>query len=183
RFHEASLGNLHLLGRLELDHADGRRTLIIHGDCFDGAVACPAWLHAVGGWLYDRILGTGSVINALRRCCGRPPVSLATMIKKNLSMAQRYIERFRGAAVDAARKGGFATVITGHIHQPETTLIEGITYLNSGDWVEHCTALEFDDGEWSLHWHQLSDGQAESEDEELPALNPAMLAGLGVRAA
>lgn len=166
RFHGTSLGNVHIRGRLELDHNDGSRTLVVHGDCFDGAVACPAWLHGFGGWLYERSMGMGTMINSLRSWVGKPPISLATSIKNNLGMAQRYIERFRMAAVESARKGGFDRIITGHIHQPDISEHDGISYLNSGDWVEHCTALEYQDGAWQLHWHQRDEQAAASEEED-----------------
>ena len=167
RFHGTSLGNLHVLGRLELDLEGGDRALIVHGDCFDGAVSCPTWLYNIGGWLYERIMGMGSVINKLRSWFGAKPVSIATMIKNNMGMAQRYIERFRNAAVEAARRGEFSHVITGHIHQPKIETMEnGVVYLNSGDWVEHCTALEYQNGNWNLHRHEMIESEPENNEEE-----------------
>ena len=166
RFHGSNLGNLHVLGRLELELEGGGRALIVHGDCFDGAVSCPGWLYRIGGWSYERIMGACNVLNTFRGWFGAKPISIAMMIKNNVGMAQRYIERFRNAALDAARRGNFTHVITGHIHQPHLeTMEDGVVYLNSGDWVEHCTALECRNGEWTLHEHELTDHEL-TEDEE-----------------
>lgn len=157
KFHGISIGNVHIRDRLELCDDQNRRTLVVHGDCFDGRVACPRWLHALGGWSYERAMGLSHLLNIYRRWRGRPPLSLASVIKNNVSLARNYIERFRATAVGVAAKEDFDTIITGHIHQPDSCHIGDVHYLNSGDWVENCTALEYHQGGWHLHHHPQHD--------------------------
>jgi UDP-2,3-diacylglucosamine pyrophosphatase LpxH len=160
-----SLGGVHLVDRLELTYGD-KRALVIHGDCFDGHIQVPGWVKKLGGWIYDLIMKGNNLVNRMRGWFGKAPVSLATLIKNNVGMAQKYIERFRTSSVDAAKRGRFDAVICGHIHEADNQVIDGILYLNSGDWVEHCTSLEYADGEWQVvHCRDLDYGDDHDEED------------------
>lgn len=150
--------------------ADGRRFLVLHGDEFDGVVIHARWLAFLGDWSYRTVLMLNTLLNRSRRRLGFGYWSLSAYLKGKVKRALQFIENFEGAVAGEARRRGVDGVICGHIHKPEMRLIDGITYINDGDWVESCTALvEHSDGrlellEWAKlrHWsvidrsHQIS---------------------------
>jgi UDP-2,3-diacylglucosamine pyrophosphatase LpxH len=148
-----ALGQLQLEDRLELNLA-GRPTFFVHGDAFDALLSTPRWLATAGSWSYDALVTAGIGLNHLRGCLGRPPVSLAQTFKRNLPAAQRHIDRFRHAVAAAGAERGCSTVVCGHIHVADqrdiATPAGEILYLNAGDWVDSCTALECHGGIWQV---------------------------------
>lgn len=135
--------------------ADGRRLLVTHGDEFDGDVQVPNWLHLLGDRLHAVLLKANRGCNGMRQLMGLPYWSLAGAIKRRLGSAQRYIDRYRQAALREVGKQQLAGIISGHIHQADMVMTETGLYLNTGDWVEHCTALiEDTQGRLSLVNHQ-----------------------------
>jgi UDP-2,3-diacylglucosamine pyrophosphatase LpxH len=136
--------------------ADGKRLLVVHGDEFDGAVRFSPVLRVTGSALYSLILLAARAVTAVRRGMGLPHWSLASWLKSRVGKACEYVERFERAAATEARARGLDGVVCGHIHRPNMTKIEGVLYLNDGDWVEHCTALvESYSGEMHV-WHRRS---------------------------
>jgi UDP-2,3-diacylglucosamine pyrophosphatase LpxH len=152
------LAGIRLRDRLELLDDEGRRTLVVHGDCFDAELACPRWLRVLGGWVYDALTGVGSLFNSLRGLVGLSPISLPRLAKGLAgSVSGSYVRRFESTAVARARRDGYRGIICGHIHEPACRMDDGVQYLNSGDWVEHGTALEYDGKNWSLMaWSDLA---------------------------
>ena len=148
-----NFGQLHLVDRLEWT-IDGRRTLIVHGDECDSHFDHMRWLAAIGSWSYDRIEQLGNLLNGALRLAGRRPISLTNAVKRNIAQATDYIDRFEFACAQLAARGGFDAIICGHIHQPANRRIsvddDRPLYLNSGDWVENCTALEYAHGRWTV---------------------------------
>jgi UDP-2,3-diacylglucosamine pyrophosphatase LpxH len=138
--------------------ADGKRYLVLHGDDFDGAVKFSGLLKDVGEWFYDVMLWLGRGVQAVRRRFGFGHWSLATWVKQRIPDARLYIERFEHAAAHAALKHGLDGVICGHIHRPGIREVDGVSYCNDGDWVEHCSALVEDrNGRLAiLHWADLA---------------------------
>ncbi len=137
--------------------ADGRKMLVLHGDRFDGVIACAKWLAYVGDSLYTMILKFNQVYNAWRARAGLPYWSLSQYLKLKVKNAVSYITSFEKALAAEARKQGVDGVICGHIHKPEIRDIDGILYCNDGDWVESLSALveEFS-GELKLvDWHEV----------------------------
>jgi UDP-2,3-diacylglucosamine pyrophosphatase LpxH len=134
--------------------ADGRRLLVLHGDQFDGAVALAPWLSRLGAGIYEFALRLNRPVNRLRRAVGRPYWSLARFLKENTKRAVLYIAHFEEAVARRAREAGADGIVCGHIHKPEMRVIDGVEYLNCGDWVESCTALvEHLDGRLELlYW-------------------------------
>ena len=137
--------------------ADGRRFLVTHGDAFDGVVQHAKWLAFLGDWSYRALIRLNTVFNQGRRLFGLPYWSLSAFLKTKVKNALQFIENFEQAVADEARRRGCDGVICGHIHKAEMRDIDGITYINDGDWVESCTALvEHPDGKLEiLEWAKL----------------------------
>ncbi len=131
--------------------ADGRRFLVMHGDEFDGVIRYAKFLAYLGDWAYDLALYLNRLFNAVRRRLGYPYWSLSQWLKRQVKEAVKAIDRFEGALAGEARRRGLQGVICGHIHHAEMRPVNGVLYMNSGDWVESCTALvEHADGRFEL---------------------------------
>ncbi|MCE2859854.1 MAG: UDP-2,3-diacylglucosamine diphosphatase [Oxalobacteraceae bacterium] len=145
--------------RDELIHtcANGKRMLVLHGDRFDGVIACAKWLAYVGDSLYTMILKFNQYLNAWRARSGLPYWSLSQYLKLKVKNAVSYITSFETALAEEAKKQGVDGVICGHIHKAEIREINGILYCNDGDWVESLSALVEDaSGELRLiDWHEV----------------------------
>lgn len=153
RYSALALGSINLVDRLELV-LDGKRHWFLHGDAFDlslGTSRLIGWLGTLG---YDAAVTLGVGLNAVSRCFGLRQVSLAELCKSKVPAARRHIARFEDCCVRAAAARGHDVVVVGHIHVPRqrSVLVEGraVTYLNSGDWVDSLSALEYADGVWRL---------------------------------
>jgi UDP-2,3-diacylglucosamine pyrophosphatase LpxH len=126
--------------------ADGRQFLVLHGDRFDGVIACAKWLAHLGDWAYTLALQLNEMCSAVRRGLGLPYWSLSAYLKQKVKNAVEYVCRFQDAVAHEARARGFDGVVCGHIHHAAVEEIGGVLYLNDGDWVESCTALVEDAG-------------------------------------
>lgn len=149
-------GNLEIRRRCRHLAADGRKYLVTHGDDYDGNVRFSLPLKLVGFVAYSGIMFMNRAICAVRNRMGYDYWSLATFLKEKSSSALKYVERFREAAAHDAREYGLDGVICGHIHRAEVTDVDGVRYLNDGDWVESCSVLvEHHDGRMELlNWSQ-----------------------------
>jgi UDP-2,3-diacylglucosamine pyrophosphatase LpxH len=149
-------------GGIEIRHdivhtaADGRRYLVMHGDEFDVVVRYAKWLAFLGDRSYEFALWCNHPLNWLRRRCGFGYWSLSQYLKLRVKSAVSFIGEFEHALAEEARRRDVDGVICGHIHHAADRLIEGVRYLNCGDWVESCTALAEDDrGRIRLiRWHE-----------------------------
>ena len=152
--------------------ADGKRYLVLHGDEFDGVTRHARWLAFLGDWAYRGVLGLNTVFNKARRRLGFGYWSLSAYLKVKVKNALQFIENFEQAVADEARRRGVDGVICGHIHKAEMREIDGVTYVNDGDWVESCTALveHFDGRLEILEWAKL---RSWSVIDRLHALAPA----------
>jgi UDP-2,3-diacylglucosamine pyrophosphatase LpxH len=121
--------------------ADGRRFLVIHGDQFDGIVRYAKWLAFLGDRAYNLTLAANHWFNHARQKLGYDYWSLSAYLKQRVKDAVKYIDDYKTAVADEARRRGVDGVICGHIHKAEMRCIDGILYCNDGDWVESCTAL------------------------------------------
>ena len=155
--------------------ADGRRLWVTHGDDFDGVIQCARWLAHLGDTLYEFILRLNRPLNALRSRAGLPPWSLSRWLKFKVKRAVSYIGQFEVAVAREAKRRGADGVVCGHIHHAEMRTIEGVLYLNDGDWVESLTALvEHPSGkleiiEWPLREAYRRAAVAESPGEAIAA--------------
>jgi len=131
--------------------AAGRRLLIMHGDEFDSVVRYAKFLAVLGDWAYTTALVVNRWFNAVRRRLGYPYWSLSAWLKRQVKEAVKAVDRFEIALANEARRRGYDGVVCGHIHHAEMRDVNGILYINDGDWVESCTALvEHHDGRLEL---------------------------------
>ena len=134
--------------------AAGRRFLIMHGDEFDVVVRYARWLAFLGDRSYEFALWCNHPINWMRRRFGFGYWSLSAYLKLRVKSAVNFIGEFEHAIAQEARRRNADGVICGHIHHAADRMIEGIRYVNCGDWVESCTAIAEDHaGQLRLiHW-------------------------------
>ncbi len=149
--------------------ADGRRYLVIHGDQFDVVVRHAKWLAFLGDWAYTTALVVNTWVNVIRRRLGLTYWSLSAWAKLKVKNAVNFIGKFEDALSSEARRNGVDGVICGHIHHATIHDRFGIRYINTGDWVESCTAIvETHDGRFELiRWTSRATGR--SGQSRLPA--------------
>ncbi|MCW5300274.1 UDP-2,3-diacylglucosamine diphosphatase [Herbaspirillum lusitanum] len=145
QFIDLDFGGIKIRDELVHTTANGKRMLVIHGDRFDGVIACAKWLAYVGDNLYTMILKFNQWFNSWRARAGLPYWSLSQYLKGKVKNAVNYITSFEDALAAEASKKGLDGVICGHIHKPEIRDINGIKYCNDGDWVESLSALVEDE--------------------------------------
>ncbi len=138
--------------------ADGRRLLVIHGDEFDSVVRYARVLAILGDHAYTASLVVNRWFNVGRRWLGYPYWSLSAWAKRQVKEAVKAIDRFENALTGEAARRGFDGVVCGHIHHAEMREVNGVLYINDGDWVESCTAVvEHHDGRLELiDWAALN---------------------------
>jgi UDP-2,3-diacylglucosamine pyrophosphatase LpxH len=151
------------------------RYLVLHGDVFDTSMKQSKWIVKLGGFGYDLLIRINSVVNWCSERMGRGRVSLSKKVKDSVKGVISYINNFEETIADIAITKGYRYVICGHIHQPkiqEMSTKEGsVHYLNSGDWVENGTALEYVNGEWTLYIHEQKKTKRERNSNEKSHLN------------
>jgi UDP-2,3-diacylglucosamine pyrophosphatase LpxH len=162
--------------------ADGKKILLLHGDKFDTVVRNVKWLALLGDWAYDFAIWLNRHIAYVRRYLGLPYWSFSQWSKDKVKRAVSFISAFEDAVVADARRRKVDCVMCGHIHKPVVRDVGGITYINTGDWVESCSAVvEHFDGRLELiHWQDAANaefrkikGKTRKDGEEIPALRPA----------
>ena len=154
KFRGFHIGGLTILNKLilELDH---KKAWIFHGDIFDVTMKHSKWLAKLGGIGYDALIIINTFINSISMFFGYGKLSISKKIKNSVKSAVKFINNFEETASEIAIENGYDYVVCGHIHQPEMREIsnsKGKTmYLNSGDWIENLTALEYQNKKWSLY--------------------------------
>ena len=148
------------LGSFKIDNKvvlrlNGRRAWVFHGDVFDVTMQYSKWLAKLGAVGYDTLIVINTFVNWCLQKVGREKISLSRRVKDSVKSAVKFINKFESTAAEIAISNGYDYVICGHIHQPEIRKIEtekgSVMYLNSGDWVENLTALEFEGNSWSIY--------------------------------
>jgi UDP-2,3-diacylglucosamine pyrophosphatase LpxH len=155
RYSEIELGNFKLTDKVVLD-IDGKKTWIFHGDVFDRTTKGSAKIIAkLGGHGYDILILINRFINFFFKIFGREKFSLSKKVKGGVKKAVSFINNFEQTAVELAIQENYDTVICGHIHQPQqreiTTKNGTVNYLNSGDWIENLTSLEYNNKDWKIY--------------------------------
>ncbi|MFO8029284.1 MAG: UDP-2,3-diacylglucosamine diphosphatase [Cyclonatronaceae bacterium] len=147
------LGNFHLVDKLVLN-INGSKAWIFHGDVFDVTMKYSKWVAKLGGKGYNLLILLNKMINYASVRAGKGRMSFSRRIKNSVKTAVKFISNFEQTATDLAIENGYHYVICGHIHRPNIKEFRtdkgSVTYLNSGDWVENLTALEYVNGNWSL---------------------------------
>lgn len=157
-FFGSHFGGVEVRDRDMHETADGRTLLIIHGDQFDVVVRHAKWLAHLGDWAYVTALAINTWVNRIRRTIGLPYWSLSKWAKMKVKDAVNFIGEFERALAREANEVGADGVVCGHIHHAVIAEREGIQYINTGDWVESCTAIvEAHDGTLSLiDWAEVN---------------------------
>ena len=152
RYTDLQLGNLQLTDKLviEIDH---KMTWIFHGDVFDNTTKGGAKFWAkMGSNGYAMLLGFNRFINRCMKLLGREPVSLSKRVMRQVNKSFVKINEFETMIAELAVEKKYDYVICGHIHQPQKRKIDtdkgSVVYLNSGDWIEHLTSLEYYNNDW-----------------------------------
>jgi UDP-2,3-diacylglucosamine pyrophosphatase LpxH len=169
-----SFGLIEIHNQIEHIGADGKHYLVVHGDMFDGITRLAPWLSFLGDKAYDFILSLNNKFNWIRRRMGFGYFSLSKYLKHRVKKAVDFIFKFEENLAKYCKKRGFDGVICGHIHHAEIKEIDGVVYMNDGDWVESCTALvEHHSGRWEIvTWIKESDNvdnDIDSSTHEQPA--------------
>lgn len=155
KFTGFKIGSLEIVNKVVLK-LNGKRAWVFHGDVFDVTMQHSKWLAKLGAKGYDALILINRFSNYISEKLGRGKLSLSKKIKNSVKSAVKFINDFEDVAADIAISNGYDYVICGHIHQPEIktiTKMDGeVQYLNSGDWVENLTSLEYNEGEWKLYY-------------------------------
>lgn len=157
RYSETSLGNF-ILADKYLMEIDGKTIWVFHGDVFDNTTKGSAKILAkLGGKGYDLLILLNSFINFISKLFGGEKLSFSKKIKNGVKKAITYINNFENTVAELAIEKKYDYVICGHIHQPEKRIIETengkVIYLNSGDWIENLSALEYNNKEWNIYYY------------------------------
>lgn len=169
KFVDFKMGNFSIKNKVVLE-LDGKKVWFFHGDVFDVTMQHSKWLAKLGAVGYDSLILINRGVNNISHFFGKEKVSLSKKIKDSVKSAIKFINNFEETVTTIAIDNQFDYVVCGHIHQPiikEVTTNKGCAhYLNSGDWVENLTALEYNSKQWSIYkyedFHYLKN---EIEDE------------------
>lgn len=154
KFSEVAIGNFSIRDKLLLE-LDGKKAWIFHGDVFDVSVQHSKWIAKLGGIGYDYLILINRLVNWCLLKFGKEPYSFSKKIKASVKKAVKHISDFENTATELAIEKKYDYVICGHIHEPKIVQHSNkngsTTYLNSGDWVENLTALEYNRKRWKLY--------------------------------
>jgi UDP-2,3-diacylglucosamine pyrophosphatase LpxH len=157
KFSGFKLGSFHIDNKVVL-RLNGKRAWVFHGDVFDVTMRYSKWLAKLGAIGYDTLILINALVNWFMIKLKREKISLSKRVKDSVKSAVKFVNDFEKTAADIAIENGYDYVICGHIHQPEIRKIQTekgeVIYLNSGDWIENLTALEFNGSEWSIYRYQ-----------------------------
>lgn len=168
KFADMQMGSFHLQNKLVLE-LDGKKAWFFHGDIFDVTMQHSKWLAKLGAVGYDSLILINSIVNWGLTLFGREKMSFSKKVKAQFKDAVKFINSFEQTAAELAAKNGYTYVVCGHIHQPESRTItteDGqVSYLNSGDWVENLTALEYCNKSWTIFKYDPKDFQTDETEE------------------
>ena len=170
KFADFNMGGFQLLNKVVLN-LDGKRAWFFHGDVFDVTMQHSKWLAKLGAVGYDTLIIINSMVNWFLTQFGREKFSFSQRIKASVKEAVKFINQFEQTAAELAIEKGYTYVICGHIHHAEIKEVRTekgqVTYLNSGDWVESLTSLEYNNGNWEIYKYNPEDYLQIVEDEDI----------------
>ena len=180
RYSDVQIGNFQLTDKFVVE-INGKKAWFFHGDVFDATTKGSAKILAkLGGHGYDLLILLNRSINTFLKMIGREKMSLSKKVKDGVKKAVTWIADYEQTAAELAIAKKYDYVVCGHIHQPQKRIIEtkegSVLYLNSGDWVENLTALEYNNDEWSIYQYDekkfINDHtKILKRDKKLPGLN------------
>ena len=150
------MGSLQIVNKVILQLDNGKKAWFFHGDVFDVTMQHSKWLAKMGAMGYDTLILINRLVNFIsEKIFKKGKLSLSKKIKNSVKSAVKFINSFEQTAADIAIVNEYDFVVCGHIHQPEMREISNqygkTMYLNSGDWVENLTSLEYVNNEWSIY--------------------------------
>ena len=153
RYTDFQLSNFTLTDKLVLE-IDNKMTWIFHGDVFDNTTKGGAKVLAkLGSNGYAVLILFNRFVNFILKSLGKEKLSISKKVMAGVNKMAK-IDDFELIAAELAIEKKYDYVICGHIHQPTKRVVQNekgsVTYLNSGDWVEHLTALEYHHNEWTI---------------------------------
>jgi UDP-2,3-diacylglucosamine pyrophosphatase LpxH len=156
RFEGLKMGSLRIVNKLVLELDNNTTAWIFHGDVFDVTMQHSKWLAKLGAIGYDSLILINSVVNFIsEKVFRKGKISLSKRIKNSVKSAIKFINHFEQTSADIGISNRYDYVVCGHIHQPEIREFKNeegsILYLNSGDWIENLTALEYHKGQWKIY--------------------------------
>lgn len=180
KFAGFKMGSFRIVNKVILDLDDGKKAWFFHGDVFDVTMQHSKWLAKLGAVGYDTLIVINRAANFISEKIFRQgKLSLSKKIKNSVKSAVKFINSFEQTAADIGISNRYDYVVCGHIHQPEIRKISNekgsIMYLNSGDWIENLTALEYADGEWKIFRYNEAAMQQWIEHTEEEELNNSQL--------
>ncbi|MDP2069205.1 MAG: UDP-2,3-diacylglucosamine diphosphatase [Lutibacter sp.] len=157
KFVDFNMGTFSIKNKVVLE-LDGKNAWFFHGDVFDISIKHAKWLAKLGAIGYDFLILINRAVNNISHFFGKEKVSLSKKIKNSVKSAIKFINNFEETVTTIAIDNQFDYVVCGHIHQPiikEVVNNKGsVMYLNSGDWVENLTALEYNNKQWSIYKYE-----------------------------
>lgn len=171
RFAGMKMGSFTIVNKLVLDIDLNSKAWFFHGDVFDVTMQHSKWLTKLGAVGYDSLILLNRLVNFVsEKVFRKGKISLSKRIKNSVKSAVKFINNFEQTCADIGISNGYQYVICGHIHQPEIREVsngEGsIIYLNSGDWIENLSSLEYADGKWSVYKYSEYQFDVESTPEK-----------------
>ena len=156
KFAGFKMGSLRIVNKVVLEKKKKKKAWFFHGDVFDVTMQHSKWLAKLGAVGYDTLILINRVANFIsEKIFGKGKLSLSKKIKNSVKSAVKFINNFEDTAAAIGISNNYDYVVCGHIHQPEMREIENghgkILYLNSGDWIENLTALEYVNNEWQIY--------------------------------
>ena len=153
-FMPISFGAVQVCNQLIHEMVDGRKFLVIHGDQFDGVIRSAKWLSILGYIAYEVLIKFNSYLNIVREKMGKEYWYLSKYLKHKVKNAVKFMSDYEQLVTNYAKKKNVDGIICGHIHHPAIKDMQGVQYINDGDWVESCTALveHFDGSLELIYW-------------------------------
>lgn len=169
KFNGFELKNFKILNK-KVINLNGHQAWFFHGDVFDLTMQYSKWLTRLGAIGYDALILINSALNFILSKLGRPRYSLSKKVKNSVKGAVKFINKFEETVVGIAFERKYKFVVCGHIHQPaikkHSIKNKNIIYLNSGDWVENLTSLEYHNKKWTIYRHDNNHYEEESVNDE-----------------
>jgi UDP-2,3-diacylglucosamine pyrophosphatase LpxH len=175
RYSDMQMGNFQLVDKLVME-INGKMCWIFHGDVFDATTKGSAKILAkLGGKGYDLLILINRFVNWWLKLFGKEKMSLSKKVKDGVKKAVSWIGNFEQTAAELAIEKNYDYVICGHIHQPQKRVVETakgkVTYLNSGDWIENLTALEYHQNDWHIYTYDANTFDKNKVQKEKHELN------------
>ena len=174
KFVDFNMGKFSIKNKVVLE-LDGKKAWFFHGDVFDVTMKHSKWLAKLGAIGYDFLILINRAVNRVSNFFGKEKISLSKKIKDSVKSAIKFINNFEETVTTIAIDNQFDYVVCGHIHQPIIKDIRtnngSVTYLNSGDWVENLTALEYNNKQWSIYKYEDFHYQKEEIEDDLTVVD------------